>query len=762
MASRIVFLKNKMRSATLFLLLMIAAGASCRGQFIRLLKGVPAALEGKLKKDLVLAASEPARVATLLDLGRLYGNRPYPRLESQRLALHYAREARAVAARFRLTREYNQAQLLLGLLFIRTGNLESATAQLAAMDAPTRCDLLEEIAYRYRFLESNGHWEDRHQVARYIFWEQRLADSLKDPVRMLWAEKAVAGMHADANSAGSEKELLEVLQKMRTLAPVNLQYSWFELVFRAMGAGNYDQALYYSQQTLNSLQRSGDSAEAGDILRFHAMVLRRIGRHEESIRYSKLAIQQYERQYGDDNILTTIRWTVDEMVRLKRPAEARSFYFSTLARYPAEDHADSLQRLMITGQVYRLLREYPKAESSLLQAFRLQEEAGELNFFSYRDLGQIYVESKDYAKARPWLHRALALADSARQVAEMSHLYYCLYKADSATGHYKDGLHFLYLNKEYDDIALTRAKTEAIEKYVAQFDLAKKEAALKLRDQEIGLFKKGKELDEARLKRSQELRNILLAGALAILAGGAMFYYQLRKNRRASRIISEKNRELQAMLEEKNWLLREVHHRVKNNLHTVICLLESQAMYLKDDALDAIEKSQNRIYAMSLIHQKLYQDDAVRTVDMSVYLREFVQYLQKGFDAAGIGFGVEVEHVQLELAQAIPLALIINEAVTNSIKYAFPGHRKGMIRLALGVDGETIRLVVADDGIGFDPPAEGVMGSSLGLQLIRGLCGELKGGLSIDGSKGTRIMVEFGRSTLANSWEGNNKYSYAI
>lgn len=740
----------------------MAAGVTCRGQFIRLLKVAPAGFEGKLKKDLLAAASGPARVATLLDLSRLYGSRPYPRTESQRLAFQYAREACIVTARFHLTREYNQAQFLLGLLFIRAGRTDSAIRQLGVVDDSTRCDLLAEIAYRYRFLASNGYWEDRPNVARYVLWEQRLADSLKDPVRMLWAEKAVAGMHADANSPGSEKELMEVLRKMRAIDPGNLHYGWFELVFRAMGGGDYDQALYYSQQVLNSLQRTGDSAQAGDMLRFHAMVLRRIGRHEESIRYGKLAMEQFSRRYGDDNILTTVRWTVDEMVRLNRPGEAKTFYFSTLARYPAEDHGDSLQRLMITGQVYRLLKEYPKAEAALLQAFRLQQRAGELNFLSYRDLGQFYVESRDFVQARPWLYRALRLADSSRQVAEMSHLYFCLYKADSATGHYKSGLHFLYLNKKYDDVALTRAKTEAIEKYAAQFDLQKKEAALRLRDQQIDLFRKDKELDDTRLKRSQMLRNILLAGALVILAGGVMFYYQLRKNRMANRIISEKNRELQAMLEEKNWLLREVHHRVKNNLHTVICLLESQAMYLKDDALDAIEKSQNRIYAMSLIHQKLYQDDAVRTVDMSVYLREFVQYLQRGFDAAGIEFRVEVEPLHLELRQAIPLALIINEAVTNSIKYAFPDHRKGVIRLTLGRAGEMIRLVVADDGVGFDPAAQGAMRNSLGLQLIRGLCGELKGELAIDGSEGTAVTVEFRRGTLASSWEDNNEYSYAI
>ena len=130
------------------------------------------------------------------------------------------------------------------------------------------------------------------------------------------------------------------------------------------------------------------------------------------------------------------------------------------------------------------------------------------------------------------------------------------------------------------------------------------------------------------------------------------------------------------MLAEKEWWLKEVHHRVKNNLHTIICLLESQAMYLEKDALQAIEKSQHRIYAMSLIHQKLYQNEDLQVIDMSVYLEEFIGYLKDSFDTQGIDFIIHVDPVQLNLQQAIPVALIINEGVTNAIKYAFENRKR--------------------------------------------------------------------------------------
>src|SRR5258705_13014161 len=118
--------------------------------------------------------------------------------------------------------------------------------------------------------------------------------------------------------------------------------------------------------------------------------------------------------------------------------------------------------------------------------------------------------------------------------------------------------------------------------------------------------------------------------------------------RKQNALILEKNQQLEHMLVEKNWLLKEVHHRVKNNLHTVICLLESQAEFLENDALKANEKSQHRIYAMSLIHQKLYQTEDVKTIDMKKYLPEFIQYLSDSFDTSNqIRFQLDIEPLKL-------------------------------------------------------------------------------------------------------------------
>ena len=231
-----------------------------------------------------------------------------------------------------------------------------------------------------------------------------------------------------------------------------------------------------------------------------------------------------------------------------------------------------------------------------------------------------------------------------------------------------------------------------------------------------------------------------------IIAG--LLYRQSRMRKRNNTVITRKNEQLQSLVTEKEWLIKEVHHRVKNNLHSVISLLEAQAAYLENDALQALEKSQHRIYAMSLIHQKLYQAEDIKTIDMATYIPELVQYLRDSFGISGkIHFNITVAPIQLNATQAIPLGLIINEALTNSIKYAFPGDRQGEITISLTEESAKYRLELADNGIGISNKEEKAKGS-LGLELMKGLAKEMRGEIKIENEDGVRISIIFERDLL--------------
>jgi two-component sensor histidine kinase len=205
-----------------------------------------------------------------------------------------------------------------------------------------------------------------------------------------------------------------------------------------------------------------------------------------------------------------------------------------------------------------------------------------------------------------------------------------------------------------------------------------------------------------------------------------------------------KNRVLEKAILEKEWLLREVHHRVKNNLHMISGLLGMQARRLKDDtARTAIMDSQHRVQAISMIHQKLSWDTDVSAVDFSSYLGDLMAHLKESYDTRPICFRVSVVPVVIDTRTALSLGLIINEAITNAIKHAFPQGRTGTVFVSLHNTADHFwTLVVQDDGVGI-PPGRKCQGKSIGMTVMAGISEELEGDLHIDSTRGVRIEITF-------------------
>ncbi|TCN56533.1 sensor histidine kinase [Flavobacterium circumlabens] len=210
--------------------------------------------------------------------------------------------------------------------------------------------------------------------------------------------------------------------------------------------------------------------------------------------------------------------------------------------------------------------------------------------------------------------------------------------------------------------------------------------------------------------------------------------------------INKKNTALQKLVVEKEWLLREIHHRIKNNLHMVVGLLASQTEFLKnEEAVQAINDSQNRIQAMSLIHQKLYQSESLSIIDMPSYIFELTEYLKDSFEIRNtIRIILDIDSFNLPLSHSIPIGLIFNEAVTNAIKYAFPDHKNGVITISLkAVKNNKYVLIIGDNGIGLPPDFDPYNNPSLGIKLMHGLSADIDGKFLITNSNGTKITLEF-------------------
>jgi PAS domain S-box-containing protein len=205
--------------------------------------------------------------------------------------------------------------------------------------------------------------------------------------------------------------------------------------------------------------------------------------------------------------------------------------------------------------------------------------------------------------------------------------------------------------------------------------------------------------------------------------------------------------QLKASLHEKELLLKEVHHRVKNNLQVICSIFSLQSQYIEDSRiLSILEDSQNRIRSMALIHEKLYQSDTLAKIDFADYIKNLAYSLFASYNINSnrIRTKLRVEDASLSLDTAIPCGLIINELVSNSLKHAFPENRAGEIGIDFSVcPDQQLLLIVRDNGVGFPEGFDSQRNNSLGLRLIRALIRQLRGKLEIESSNGAVFQICF-------------------
>ncbi|WP_375503210.1 PAS domain-containing protein [uncultured Nostoc sp.] len=207
---------------------------------------------------------------------------------------------------------------------------------------------------------------------------------------------------------------------------------------------------------------------------------------------------------------------------------------------------------------------------------------------------------------------------------------------------------------------------------------------------------------------------------------------------------------IKASLKEKEVLLKEIHHRVKNNLGIVSSLLQMQCRRTQDPLVTAILRdSQNRIASIALVHEKLYRSEDLADIDFAQYIPDLTTHLFDSYNVSSsqIQLKIQVDNASLDIETAIPCGLIINELVSNALKYAFVGNRRGEIEVKFYQESEsTLTLIIRDNGIGLPKNFDSKKAKTLGITLIQGLVKQLRGKLEIDSHQGTQFKITFTNS----------------
>jgi two-component sensor histidine kinase len=193
----------------------------------------------------------------------------------------------------------------------------------------------------------------------------------------------------------------------------------------------------------------------------------------------------------------------------------------------------------------------------------------------------------------------------------------------------------------------------------------------------------------------------------------------------------------------KEILLKEIHHRVKNNMQLVISLLKIQSRDVNQLSIkDFVKISQSRINSMALIHENLYQSDDLNKVNFKEYLNNLTQSILSSYEGfKEVELNIDVNDLYLNIEMAIPVGLIINELINNSYKHAFVEKEKGIINLKLVQNAEQYELIIADNGIGMDENKNNI--KSLGIELVRLLVSQIKGVMKVHSTLGTSYTIQF-------------------
>lgn len=256
------------------------------------------------------------------------------------------------------------------------------------------------------------------------------------------------------------------------------------------------------------------------------------------------------------------------------------------------------------------------------------------------------------------------------------------------------------------------------------------------------------ELARNGLKAQDERINLVFISLIFTLMGFAGLVYAYLKSIKNQRLIAEQKHIIENALVEKDSLLKEIHHRVKNNLQMVSSLLSLQTKNTRSKAaIEALEEGKSRVKAMALIHQKLYQNDDLSVIEMQGYIESLINSVQSVYKKGGhnISITIDAEGTELDIDRAIPFGLILNELVSNSFKYAFPeSDENGKIYIHLRKNGDQGYFEYTDNGVGLSEETDEHTNSSMGLRLINRLVNQLQSKLNIDrDADGVRFWFNF-------------------
>ncbi|HSF54758.1 MAG TPA: tetratricopeptide repeat protein [Algoriphagus sp.] len=452
------------------------------------------------------------------------------------------------------------------------------------------------------------------------------------------------------------------------------------------------------------------------------------GKFEVGLEYGLKSIAIFEEiGMNDLDYDFTLHVVGNNLVELQRLNEAQKYFEKSIQIGEKYGFYNNLSDSYIAlSDLNTQKGNFEKAVSSGREALKYAEllENGFMIMRSYLALGKAGNASGNFAEAAEFLEKSIQVATpDFGDKYYLSLVYLELSKALEGSQQFAKALQ---ASRTYDQLkqeVFTDQAYEQISLLQTQMELTQKESTIKLQ--------------EAKLAKNKIIQAFILTLSGILVVFLFVLYRIFLRKKKYSRLLEKKNIE-------KEFLLKEIHHRVKNNLETISSLLSLQTAQIENRDFQAIMgETQNRVHSMGMIHSRLYQGENMKSIEMKNFFESLGNYIIDTFDASGrIRFLSDMEPLELDVDFAIPIGLIVNELISNSLKYAFPKNSCGEIEVRLLEKDSYLHLIVSDNGIGMPENPE-IFGSGFGSKLIRLLTKQLDGKMTLLRQKGTEVIFEF-------------------
>jgi two-component sensor histidine kinase len=576
--------------------------------------------------------------------------------------------------------------------------------------------------------------------------------------------------------------LIDSLKKASRTQPISdiNQIVICQKIATAYMRSQYDSSKFYVEKSLVMAEKINNDSLRASSLTIMGMLMTNKAKFDEALKFYQQALFIFEKINSRIGI-GRVYYNLGHLHKRMGDAQSMKPLFEKALVYckkaeaifvNTNNYEDLLRTYNNMGIIYRDLDEREEAGKYLLKGVEIIEKYNikEIGFI-YANLGQIYVEKdknydlgikyirksleisilngdrqshehalrnlakcysfkKEYKKAVEYGKGAVEIALTLKDPNRAFNSYQVLYKVQKEAGFYKDALQSLEKYKALEDSTLKNEKMKSLADVETKYETQKKEI----------------EIQSLNLKNDlQERQLIILIGGLLALLGfiGAMFY-QNKKINDSRNVITRQSDELKLMM-------KELHHRVKNNLAIVSSLLKIQSGRIEDkQAIQAVRQGQQRVEAMSLIHQRLYLTDKVTNINIKQYINDLAESLMAAYNFQPDNFDLEIDitHEEMDVDVAIPIGLIINELLTNSFKYAYHNIERPLLKISIKTD-KGILLEVQDNGPGINLENWEKDRDSFGKKLIAGLTKQLRGNFSIENSHGTLFKLHIAAERIS-------------